>query len=142
MVSTILDSLLAFHVASDGESPAGATSALVLHWSHRVQTSPVVLLRYKEIGLLLNAHYLGKVNIRNLGCRPVYLRIILLPLPAEIVRLELGLGEIGQRSGAVLAGAQLGLTEELHLLHVVPEDRIAPLELGSVRVVLVVLSHK
>ena len=96
----------------------------------------------QEIGIKVNAQYLGKVNIWNLGCRPVYLRIILLPLPAEIVCLELGLGEIGQRGGAVLAGAQLGLTEELHLLHVVAEDRVAPLELGSVRVVLVVLSHK
>ena len=43
-VLTILDRLLSFHIAGDGESPARAASALVLHWGDSIEAPPVVLL--------------------------------------------------------------------------------------------------
>ena len=48
-VFTILDRLLSFHVASHGESPARAASALVLHWGDGIEAPPVMLLKKGKV---------------------------------------------------------------------------------------------
>ena len=87
-------------------------------------------------------HYHGKFNVGNLSSWPVHIGVVPLLLPAEMVLLELSLRKISQCCGSVFPSAQFSLTEELHLLHVVSEDCVSTLELCSVRVALVVLSHK